>query len=295
MDADVLVIGAGPSGLQAAIHAARKKVSVVVVGKINNSAAYGIRLENYFGTGLCSGSDLLNEGVKQALSAGATLLNLNVMSISRQDGLFSVHLEDGSDICARSLVMATGIRRNKLGVPGEKEFSDGKGVSYCAVCDCNFYKDKVVAVTGSESEAASSAELMTKYASKVYWVSPMFEADPSLVRKADAAGVERICASITKISGDKHIGSIVLSDGRSLDVEGLFIELGGRSSADLAMDAGLMPEIDDTLKVNRSCETASPGIFACGDITGRPWQVAKAVGEGAVAGLSAADFIKGNK
>ncbi|MBQ5447412.1 MAG: FAD-dependent oxidoreductase, partial [Candidatus Methanomethylophilus sp.] len=83
-----------------------------------------------------------------------------------------------------------------------------------------------------------------------------------------------------------------LSDGREIALDGVFIELGGKSSADLAMDIDLMPEMDDTLKIDSKCATSVPGVFACGDITGRPWQVAKAVGEGAVAGLSAADYSK---
>ena len=85
---------------------------------------------------------------------------------------------------------------------------------------------------------------------------------------------------------------MTLTDGRIIPLDGVFIELGGKSSVDLAMDIDLMPEMDDTIMVDRRCATSVPGVFACGDITGRPWQVAKAVGEGAVAGLSAADYAK---
>jgi thioredoxin reductase (NADPH) len=137
-----------------------------------------------------------------------------------------------------------------------------------------------------------AAELMTKYASKVYWVFSEFTASENLVSAAKAAGAEMIEASIVKISGETRVTSVTLSDGKEIPVNGVFLELGGRSSADLAMDIDLMPEIDDSLKVDRSCATAVPGVFACGDVTGRPWQVAKAVGEGAVAGLSAADYSK---
>lgn len=294
MDTDVAVIGAGPAGIQAAIHSARKKVGTVLIGKTGNSALHGIEIENYFGLGRCSGADLLARGLDQARSFGAQVMDCNVLSVSRDGNFFKIDAEDGTVITAKAVVLATGISRRKLGIPGEKDYSEGKGVSYCAVCDCNFYKGKTVVVVGGESEAAVSADLMTRYASKVYWVFPEFDADPTLVSAARASGVELISASIVKILGGNKVTSVVLSDGRSLDVDGVFIELGGKSSADLAMDLGVMPELDDTVKVDGSCMTSVPGVFACGDITGRPWQVAKAVGEGAVAGLAAADHTKRN-
>ncbi len=293
MESDVVIIGAGPAGLQAGIYAARKKVRTVVVGRMRNSAAYGISLENYFGfQGVQSGTDLLRNGAEQVRSFGGEVIDMNVLSLSRDGNLFSVKLENGEVISARSLIFATGISRKKLGVPGETAFANGKGVSYCAVCDCNFYKGKVVALVGGQSEAAVSAEFMTRYASKVYWIASEFEADRSLIDAADKAAVERIEASVASINGDAKVTSVTLSDGREIALDGVFIELGGKSSADLAMDIDLMPEMDDTLKIDSKCATSVPGVFACGDITGRPWQVAKAVGEGAVAGLSAADYSK---
>ncbi|MBO5519402.1 MAG: FAD-dependent oxidoreductase, partial [Candidatus Methanomethylophilus sp.] len=246
MESDVVIIGAGPAGLQAGIYAARKKVRTVVVGRMNNSAAYGISLENYFGfQGVQSGTDLLRNGAEQVRSFGGEVIDMNVLSLARDGSLFSVKLENGEVISARSLIFATGISRKKLGVPGETAFANGKGVSYCAVCDCNFYKGKVVALVGGQSEAAVSAEFMTRYASKVYWISPEFEADKSLIDAADRASVERIQASVTSINGDAKVTSVTLSDGREVSLDGVFIELGGKSSADLAMDIDLMPEMDD--------------------------------------------------
>lgn len=293
MQADVVIIGAGPAGIQAAIHSSRKKVSTVLVGKVHNSAAYGIELENYFGfKGVRSGTDILNDSLEQARSFGCQVMDMNVLSLSREGEGFRVSVEDGTEIIAKALVMATGMSRVKLGVPGEKEFANGKGVSYCATCDCNFYKQKVVALVGGQSEAVSDAEFMTRYASKVYLVSSEFDTSAVLLDSAKMAGVEVIEASVTEILGDGKVDSIKLSDGRTVPVDGVFIELGGKSSVDLAMEIDLMPEMDDTLKIDRSCATALNGVFACGDVTGRPWQVAKAVGEGAIAGLSAAEFSK---
>lgn len=293
MEADVVVIGSGPAGLQAAIHAARKKVDVVLIGKLENSSTFGIPVENYFGTpGKQSGTDLLMNGVRQAVSFGCEVADMNVISAERNGDRFRVTSESGEVVDAKAVVLATGITRNHLGVPGEREFGNGKGISYCAACDCNFYKDKTVAVVGGQSEAAISAELMTRYASRVYWIFPRFDADVSLVEKAVAAGAEKIADSVKQINGEGRVNAVVLSDGREIPVDGVFIELGGKSSADLAMEIGVMPEVDDTIKVDRNCATSVPGVFACGDITGRPWQIGKAVGEGVVAGSAAADYSK---
>lgn len=293
MEADVVIIGSGPAGLQAAIHAARKKVSTVLIGKLENSSTFEIPVENYFGTpGKQSGTELLMNGVRQAVSFGCEVEDMNMVSAERKGDRFMVTAESGVVVEAKAVVLATGITRNTLGVPGEKEFGNGKGVSYCASCDCNFYKGKAVAVVGGQSEAAISAELMTRYASKVYWVFSKLDADISLVEKAVSAGAERIEVPVKQIKGDDRVRSILLSDGNEVPVDGVFIELGGKSSVDLAMDLGIMPEMDDSVKVDRGCATSVPGVFACGDITGRPWQIGKAVGEGVVAGSAAADYAK---
>ncbi len=293
METDVVIIGCGPAGLQAAIHASRKKVSVLVIGRMENSSAFGIPVENYFGTlDRQSGTDLLMNGIRQARSFGCDVEEMNVLSAEKTGNGFRITAESGTAVDAKAVILATGVSRNTLGVPGEKEFGNGKGVSYCASCDCNFYKGKTVAVAGGQSEAAVSAELMTRYAAKVYWISPVFDADASLADRAVSAGAEKIEASVKRIEGDTKVESLLLSDGRTVQTDGIFIELGGRSSADLAMDLGVMPEMDDSVKVDGNCATSVPGVFACGDITGRPWQIGKAVGEGVVAGSAAADYVR---
>ena len=291
MQTDVLIIGTGPAGIQAAIHAARKKVSVLMVGKPANSAMNGTHIENYFGiSGTVDGSAMIEAGLEQARSFGCKVLQENITASSRNGHLFVLTTENDETIEAKAVIIATGISRKKLGVSGEKELF-GKGVSYCASCDCNFYKGKVVAIVGDETEAAVSAELMTKYASKVYWVVGEIAASENVVRKAKDAGVEIIKGKVESIDGDGRVGSVTVS-GKEIPVDGVFIELGAKSAADLAMDMDVMPEMDDSIKVKEDCSTEVAGVFACGDITGKPWQVAKAVGQGAVAGISAADYVK---
>lgn len=244
-------------------------------------------MENIFGLASGDMTQALMDGYRQAKMFGATVIEENIISAAAADGIFSVTAETGARITARAAVIATGISRVKLNVPGEKELF-GKGVSYCASCDCNFYKGRRVVVVGSQSEAAVSAELMTHYAQETFWVSKDPEVDSRLIEIASAAGVRIINGSVAEIRGGSGVESVVLADGTEIPADGVFIELGGRSSANIALDLGVMPEIDDTVKVDRDCSTSVPGVFACGDVTGRPWQVAKAVGEGCIAGLSAA-------
>lgn len=288
---DVAVIGAGPAGLQAAIHSARRRASTIVIGRPSSSAMHGIKLENLVGLpGASSGTEFLENGIEQAKAFGAEFAEMNILSAVSSEGGFGITAENGEKLIASAVVVATGVSRNRLGILGEREFSEGRGVSYCASCDCNFYRGRTVAVVGGQSEAAVSADLMTKYAARTYWIAESFDADASLVTKAEAAGAERIPAKIAEIRGGESVTSILLEGGREIKVDGVFVELGGRSSVDILMDLGVMPEIDDTVKVDRSYATAVPGVFACGDITGKPWQVAKAIGEGAVAGMSAAEY-----
>lgn len=294
MDADVVIIGSGPAGVQAAIHASRRKVSVLVAGKAAASAAAGTEMDNYFGTGRVSGDALIAEGMRQAESTGAVFLGQNVISASRDGDAFRLGLEDGTVVTARSVIIATGISRKKLGIPGEKELF-GKGVSYCAVCDCNFYRGRRAVIVGNESEAAVSAEMMTGYASETSWVAWDVQANPALVVKAEAAGVRMYRSKPKAILGEGKVESLELEDGTLIPTDGVFIELGARSSADLAMDLDVMPEMDDTIKVDCDCATGVPGVYACGDVTGRPWQVAKAVGQGCVAGTNAAAYAKGER
>jgi len=293
MDADVLIIGCGPAGLQAAIHSSRKKAKTLVVGKTINSSLHGTDIENYLGV-VTDGDTILDEGIEQARSFGAEFLEQNIISSEKLEDSFRFTTDDGTEITTKTVVIATGISRKKLGIPGEKELY-GKGVSYCAVCDCNFYKGKKVVLVGNESEAAVSAKLMTSYASDTSWVAWDLTANDAVVNDALDAGVRLYTSRPKSIDGESKVESITLQDGTVIHTDGVFIELGAKSAADIAMDLDVMPEMDDTIRVDGNCMTTTPGVFACGDITGKPWQVAKAVGQGCVAGLAAADFAKGNK
>lgn len=292
MDFDVAIIGCGPAGLQAAIHAARKKVKVVVLGKGENSALSKAKVENCFGIVTAEGKELLATGVEQAIHFGAAVMTEDVMDLNRENDWFVMDTDKMNKVRAKIIILAPGISRVKLNVEGEKEYH-GLGVSYCAACDCHFFKKKTVAVVGEGSMAAAGALLLREYASKVYWVAKENKASDELNAKVKASDIEvLIPAWPAKILGTDVVTALELKDGRKLDVNGVFVELGARGSADLAMDVGIVPDEKGFIKVDADCKTEQSNVLACGDVTGLPWQLAKAVGQGCVAGTTAANIIR---
>jgi thioredoxin reductase (NADPH) len=292
MDFDVVIIGRGPAGLQAAIHAARKKVKVAVLGHPEASGLNRAEVENYLGIDRISGKELLAKGAEQARRFGAELFEQDVMKAEKKDDTFTVVTDHDLELRCKALVLAPGVSRKKLNVPGEKEFL-GRGVSYCASCDCNFFRQKSVAVIGDESTAASAAALLTEYASVVYWVSKNLNVAPQLMAKVKATKADIISpASVARITGDEAVRLLELNDGRKLPVDGVFIELGAKGAADLALDLNVIPDPNGTIEVNQDMETSVKGAFACGDVTGLPWQLARAVGQGCIAGTNAAKMVR---
>ncbi|MCL1981286.1 MAG: NAD(P)/FAD-dependent oxidoreductase [Proteobacteria bacterium] len=290
---DVVIIGTGPAGIQAAIHASRRKTRVLMLGRIENSALYTAHIENYaFVPGVTLGADLLRLGVAQAQQFGCEIKAEDVLGLEADD-LFRVKLESGTTIASRTLIFSMGVSKQKLNVPGEKELS-GRGVSYCVDCDANFYRGAVVTVTGDRSAAVDGALTMLDYASKVYLVTEQLNVSAELLDRLSKSKVERIHSSIKRINGDKIVDSLVLADGQTLATEGVFIELGSKGALELATQVGVQLDTESFkhIAVNQQQATNIPGIFAAGDIVGPPYQMAKAVGEGCTAGIEAATFAR---
>jgi thioredoxin reductase (NADPH) len=294
MEADITIIGLGPAGLQAAIHAARKKVKVVAVGKSAASSLNKAEVENYLGIDPMGGSEILRKGREQAKRFGAELLEEEVVKLSKEGDVFVTITDHEREIRSKAVILAVGISRAKLNVPGEKEFL-GKGVSYCASCDGGFFKGRPVAVIGEESEAAESATLMTEYASKVYWVYRELKASEHEVNKARKANVEMVQAKPTAIVGEERVTGLELEGGRKLDVNGVFIALGAKGSLELALELGIMPDPSGQIPVDGNCQTEMEMVYAAGDVTGMPWQLARAVGQGCIAGENAAKAVRARK
>ncbi|OIO00845.1 MAG: thioredoxin reductase [Desulfovibrionaceae bacterium CG1_02_65_16] len=293
---DVVILGSGPAGLQAAIHASRKKTRVLMLGRMNKSSLFWAHVENFLGMFKTSGEDMLTTGLAQAKSFGVEVLEEDALSITPSGLCFSIETESGAHVCARSLVIATGTTRNRLGAPGEKELL-GRGVSYCVDCDGGFFRSEDVAVVGGQSAAAGGALTLLSLARSVHLVAETLDISPALKTKlADSGAVIHEGVTVAAIEGETQVTGLALSDGVTLPVAGVFIELGAKGVLELAATLGL--NLDESMKylqVDRKQATNVPGVFAAGDITGPPLQMAKAVGEGCVAGISAATYAKNQK
>ena len=290
---DVVILGSGPAGLQAAIHAARKKVSVLLMGKEAKSSLFHAHIENFCSLFNVKGEDMLSVGRQQAVNFGAEMLEEDVLQVSPADSSINIVTESGQELQTKALIIATGTTRNKLGVPGEKEML-GRGVSYCVECDANFYKGEDVAVVGSASAAVSGALTMLDYAATVHLISDKLEVTAALEKQLkDSAIVIHESSQVKEIVGENAVEAIVLRDDLKVPVNGVFIELGAKGVMELATHLGV--QLDDQMKyiqTNKMMETNVPGVFAAGDICGPPWQMAKAVGEGCVAGIGAATYAR---
>jgi len=291
---DVIILGSGPAGLQAAIHAARSKVSVLVMGKPSKSSLHKAHIENYCCMERTAGEDLLQQGIIQAETAGANFMYEDVLKVSQEDQWFIIQNESGEDLRCRALIMAMGISRNKLRVPGEKELL-GRGVSYCVDCDGGFFRGEPVAVVGNESAAASGALTMTFYASDVHLVCEQLEISEVLAHQLGESEITiHQSRKVREIIGQDQVEGLLLDNGTNLNVKGVFIELGAKGAIELASALGVAmnPDSPQYIATDKKQKTNLDGLFAAGDICGLPWQLAKAVGEGCVAGLEAAAYAK---
>lgn len=291
---DIVILGTGPAGLQAAIHASRAKASVLVLGREHKSSIHRAHVENYCCLSRVDGATLLQEGRVQAQKSGAVFMEEDVIEISGQEGRFRIKLEGGREVMTWTVILAMGISRNKLGLPGEKELL-GRGVSYCVDCDAGFYRGEPVAVVGDESAAVSGALTMLFYADQVHLISRELKVSEGLAEQiGNSSVILHQGTGVKEIVGRDQVEGLVLDDGTRLDLSGVFIELGAKGAIELAAGLGVIldPETFKFIVTNKKQETNVPGIYAAGDICGPPWQVAKAVGEGCVAGLEAASYAK---
>lgn len=295
---DVVILGSGPAGLQAAIHAARKKTSVLMLGRLNKSSLFWAHVENFLGMFKTSGEEMLTTGLAQAKSFGAEVLEEDALHIFQSGRCFEIETESGRKVSARSLVVATGTTRNTLGVPGEKSLL-GRGVSYCVDCDGGFFRGEDVAVVGGQSAAAGGALTLLSLARSVHLIAESLDVSSALKDKlAQSGAVLHEGVKVKAILGEDEgkVTGLALSDGSTLPVAGVFIELGAKGVLELASSLGL--GLDDSMKyiaTDKRQAANVPGVFAAGDICGPPLQMAKAVGEGCVAGISAATYAKNLK
>lgn len=300
---DIVIIGSGPAGLSAAIYAKREMLNAVVIEKEylgTGQIALSERVDNYPGFYGESGYDLGDKFLSHAQELGAEIVQGEIERIERCDKIYTVHFSDGKSFDTKTIIYAAGAKPRKLNVPGESEFI-GSGVSYCAVCDGAFYKNKIVAVVGGGDTALQDALLLSKIADKVYLIHRReeFRANKILQEKVRTAdNIELILNAVSvEISGENKVASLrVLQNGaeRLIDVNGVFIAIGSVPNTSL-LDTVAELDSNGYIVADEDGVTSAEGIFAAGDVrTKKLRQVVTAVSDGANCVISAEEYILNN-
>jgi thioredoxin reductase (NADPH) len=279
---DVIVIGAGPAGLSAAVQLRKRNRSVLVVGNPakENPLWKAERIDNYLGMPGKTGAELLEAFQQHAEDMGVEFKTGKVISTMAFDGWM---LNVGAEVYqGKALVLAAGVSRGAK-YPGEQALL-GKGVSYCATCDGMLYRNKAVTVVGRSADAPQEANYLAQIGCQVTYVSPQ---PPQGLQK----GIPYVKAHKLEVKGEQSVEALV-ADGAELPCDGVFILRESVAPVDLI--PGLETE-EGYVKVNRQMETSVAGVFAAGDCTGKPLQLAKAVGDGLMAGDSADRYLEAVK
>lgn len=299
---DIIVIGAGPAGLTAALYARRAEKSVLVLEKetFGGQITYSPRVENYPGFIQMSGNEFADKLMEQVMEQGAEIELATVLGVSGDSGNFTVHTDDG-DFNAKSVIVAAGSKHRQLGIEKENQFI-GEGVSYCAVCDGAFYKDKTVAVIGGGNTALQEAVLLSDICKKVYVAQNLdfLTGEERLVAELDKKDNVEIILSVTveELLGDTALTGIVLKDAnngtlKTLELDGIFVAI-GQQPENKPFESVLALDDYGYIKSGEDClpENAPKGIFTAGDCrTKRIRQITTATADGAVAALAACRFV----
>lgn len=296
---NIVIIGAGPAGISAALYAARGNMNPLVINNGIGALEKAEKIENYYGLEQpLSGKELYERGISQAEALGVRILDAEVLGISGFD-TFTVKTTAG-DFDTVSVILATGGKRSAPKIPGLKEF-EGRGVSYCAVCDAFFYRGKEVAVVGNGDFALHEAEELRNVTQDVTIYTDGKE--PEFSREHPIA-VNTM--KIQAIEGDDKVSGLLMqSDIAAQDAEapensfypadGVFVALGTAGSTEIARQMGAEISDKGNIKTDEEMATTIPGLFAAGDCTGGLLQVSKAVYEGSMAAISAGKYVRHKK
>ena len=299
---DIIVIGAGPAGLTAALYARRANKSVLVLekGAFGGQITFSPRVENIPGFCSVTGNEFAEKMIEQVLEQGADIEPCEVLQI--KDGEIKTVITDSGEYEARAIVVATGAKHRLPGIENEQKYI-GEGISFCAVCDGAFYEGKTVAVLGGGNSALQEAILLSELAKKVYVVQNLdtLTGEQKLrERLFEKKNVEVITSSvITKLHGEDELTGITVhtaatDSDRVIDIDGLFVAIGlipqNEAFADL-MELDSYGYADS----GEDCTTKTNGIFVAGDCRKKSTrQVTTAVADGAVAALAACDYVDSN-
>ncbi len=324
---DLIIIGLGPAGVTAGIYANRYELKTLILGKeMGGMANEAFRVENYPGFKSLSGIELMGR-FKENLDYLKVAYKLNDVekidienvvlnevkdpvvnprdsSVAKSDPRMTIFkVFTGEEIYqAKTLILATGAEVKRLNIPGERELA-GKGVSYCATCDGQFYKDKTVAVVGAGDAGATTCLMISKIVKKIYWVyieeAPI--AMPFWLEKLEGIDkIEKISQNtLLEIKGERKVEKIILDKEyqgkKDVDVDGVFIQVGVSPVANLVNGLGVKLGQGGHIEVNERQETNVSGFFAAGDLTTNSYrfkQIITACSEGAVAAFGAYQYLK---
>jgi thioredoxin reductase (NADPH) len=293
---DLIVLGGGPTAIGCAIYAARFAIDVLIIGKTFGGLIATTHLvENYPAIASISGQGLMDMFKEHMDSLSIPYISDEIRSIETTKDHFILH-SFFQKFKARTVCIATGSERRKLGIPGEEDFA-GRGVSYCATCDGPFFKDKTVCVIGGSDSAAKEALFLAQNTKKVYIIyrGEDIRAEPiNKKRVLENDTIEIIYkTNVVEIKGDGMVKSVMFDNGKEFKVDGVFIEIGTIPNSDLAKRVGVKTNEKGEILINRKSETNIPGIYAAGDVADAPFkQAITGVAEGVIAAYSAFDFLK---
>ncbi len=294
-ESELVIIGQGPAGLSAGIYTSRAGIDTAIIG-FQPKIAGDYDIDNYFGfPETISGRDLVERGLKQAKRFGALIDSDRAIGIHFDDsGKYLVKTENGEYLTS-SIILATGVSHKKPKIPGIDKY-DGKGISYCVSCDGFFFKGKKVIVAGEGLYAANQALELTNYTPlvSICTLGAKSTITGEFMEKLAAQNIDVMEKGISALHGEMNLDKITFSDGTELDASGIFVALGDASSVDFAKTLGIFTE-GNFIQVDREMKTNAPGIFAAGDCTGGFLQISVAVGEGAIAGRSAIQYVRDNR
>lgn len=282
----LIIAGAGPAGVSAALYAVRSGITPLVLHKGGGALEKAVKIENYYGLPHpVTGAELYKNGLKQLESFQVPVVEEELLAVE-YDGDYTVRTTEHT-YHSKALILATGAKRNPLALKELKKY-EGSGISYCAVCDGFFYRGKEVAVLGNGPYALHEAKVLEPLAAKVTILTNGKEAD---FNGEDTASIHIETKKVISAGGDETLSYVQLEDESRLPISGLFVALGTADSTDIARKLGLIIENNHIL-IEPDTSTPLPGLYAAGDCTGGMLQIAKAVYEGAMAGTRAVNYLK---
>lgn len=295
---DLLIIGGGPAGLSAAIYAKRAELNMAVaipdkyeMGQIADSA----NVDNYPGMPDISGFDLCMAFKKHALNSGAKFIESRVEKLDFLDKMWHASLKDGSHIITKTVIFAGGSRYRSLEIEGEEKF-EGNGISYCAVCDGAFFKDKVTAIVGGGNSALDEALYLSNMCKAVYLIHRRddFRGNSATLNKLKEKEnvIIKTNAYIEKLMGEERLSGIVLNNGKKINLDGIFLAIGMMPDTKILKDTGTLDK-NGYVIAGEDCITSADGLFVAGDArTKKLRQVVTAVADGAAAVSSVLEYIR---